>query len=148
MQNTPADNYYESVCKKFQEKTGIIVSDFQRSRCLGDSDSYKIGDYVIEGHGDTTITNTKTGVTLVGQNTPWEDTTNGNSIPSASGHVFLLSSYSDKDGNTVTFTQNTQADTLQPESAVVKTKDGESVIHYQLTKTIDPEIYNFCFDEQ
>ena len=137
---------YDDICKNINEKYGIPISDYEKGRGL--DGSYKIGDWEIRSSGGIisaprSITNKKTGQCILGQDTNWNKKTI-DTIPNTDGYLFMINTYSDKDGNTIEFNTQNEVDTIQPSGAAVYGPDGaKQNVKYDIEETIDPSIYGF-----
>ena len=129
---------YEGGCKAFTEMTGIEASNFDRLRCVGDGDSFNIGDWEYDkGH----MTNAKTGEVLELEQTDWINTTS-HTVPASDGSFAYIKSYDDGNGTKVQFKYGDD-ENIAPTSADVTINGENKTINYNSKLRIDPEIYNY-----
>ena len=132
------DNFYEDVCLDFEAETGIKVSNFDRCRCMGDGDTFIIGDWKYE---QGNITNTKTGEKIQVKRSAW-GITDETTVPAANGNFCRILEYNDGKGTTVKYNYN-DSENLAP-TGVNITSNGEfKTVNYERKETIDPNLYNF-----
>lgn len=137
---------YDAACALFTERTGISASNFDRLRCMGDGDSFTIGDWKYEGAATINkdsgrITNTKTGETVNIRYSLWRNSTN-HTVPASNGWVCMVNSYDDGKNTKIKFTYD-DGENIAPTSAKVTTDGTTKNINYNQKFKIDPEVYNY-----
>lgn len=131
-------DFYKDVCLDFEAETGIKVSNFERYRCFGDCDTFKIGDWKYE---QGAITNTKTGETVQVERSAWaisDETT----VPTANGNFCRVLEYNDGAGTTVKYNYD-DSENLAPTGVNVTSNGETKTVNYERKETIDPNLYNF-----
>ncbi len=129
---------YGSGCKMFTRMTGIPASDFSRLRCMGDGDSFTLGDWKYDrGH----MTNGKTGETLELDRVFWRNTTT-HTVPASDGYFTYIQSYDDGNGTKLQFKYGDD-ENIAPTSASVTVNNETKMINYNQKLRVDPDVYNF-----
>ena len=134
---------YEGGCKVFTEMTGIEVSNFERLRCIGDGDSFNLGDWKYDIGN---MTNAKTGEVLDLNQTGWRNTTT-HTVPASNGSLAYINSYDDGNGTKVQFKYG-DGENIAPTSANVTVNGDSKTINYNPKFRIDPEVYNFLENQR
>lgn len=129
---------YDESQKQFEELTGIKISDFQRLRCMGDGDSFILGDWKYN-RGE--ITNTVTGEKLEVLTSSWRDS-KPHTVPAAKGNICLIKSYQDGKGTTVKYNYD-DSENIAPTSADITINGEFKKVNYEKKFSVDPELYNF-----
>ena len=129
---------YDGGCRAFTEMTGIPAYDFRRLRCMGDGDSFTLGDWKYDrGH----MTNAKTGETLQLRRTSWRNTTT-HTIPASNGDLAYIQSYNDGNGTELQLEYGDD-ENIAPTSANVIVNGETRTINYNPKFRVDPEVYNY-----
>jgi len=131
-------DFYKDVAREFTEQTGIPVSDFKRFRCMGDGDSFTIGDWKYD-RGE--ITNETSGQSVKMERLNWRNSTD-HTIPAANGYIGLITEYNDGKGTAVTFDYGDN-ENIAPTGATVTSDGKTSTVSYNSKEAVDPDIYNF-----
>ena len=136
---------YKEGCKAFTEATGIPASNFSRLRCMGDGDSFVVGDWEYRGAAtlngkNSKITNVKTGEVVYVKTSSWRNTTN-HTIPATNGDVCMIQRYDD--GNTLVEFTYGDDENIAPTSSNVTINGETKNVHYNKKFRIDPELYNY-----
>ena len=131
-------NFYYDVTVDFEKETGIPVKDFGRLRCMGDGDSFTIGDWTYE---QGKLTNNKTGETVQMKRATWSNTAD-NTVPAADGYVGLIQEYSDGQGNVVKYNYE-DGENIAPTSANILVNGETKNVDYERKESIDQSLYNF-----
>ncbi len=131
-------NFYVDVARDFGEQTTIPVYDFSRLRCMGDGDSFVIGDWTYQ---QGKLTNNKTGESLQVSRSNWYNSAE-NTVPAADGSICIIREYNDGKGTVVKYNYD-DSENAAPTSANITVNGKEQVVNYERKTSIDPELYNF-----
>ena len=131
-------NFYVDVARDFGEQTTIPVYDFSRLRCMGDGDSFVIGDWTYQ---QGKLTNNKTGESLQVSRANWYNSAE-NTVPAADGSICIIQEYNDGKGTVVKYNYD-DSENAAPTSANITVNGKEQVVNYERKTSIDPELYNF-----
>ena len=131
-------NFYVDVARDFGEQTTIPVYDFSRLRCMGDGDSFVIGDWTYQ---QGKLTNNKTGESLQVSRANWYNSAE-NTVPAADGSICIIREYNDGKGTVVKYNYD-DSENAAPTSANITVNGKEQVVNYERKTSIDPELYNF-----
>lgn len=131
-------DFYNDVCVDFENETGIPVKNFDRLRCMGDGDSFVIGDWQYD-RGN--VTNTKTGEKVQLQRLNWYNTAE-NTVPAADGKICLIKEYNDGKGTIVQYNYD-DPENVAPTGSNITVDGKTSSVSYQRKDFVDPNLYNF-----
>ena len=126
----------DEIAGNIQKEYGIPINYTSSDK----NGPYTVGDWKIDKSG---ISNEKTGQRLTGKLARWESNT-FESIPNVNGYIFMIDTYSDKNGNVIKFKTQNEVDTIQPSGATVYGPNGAvQQIKYDIEETVDPSVYGF-----
>lgn len=145
LQKYVKDQGYDEGCKTFTEETGIPASNFSRLRCMGDGDSFIVGDWEYKGaetlnEKNSKITNIKTGEVVYVKSSSWRNATN-HTIPATDGYVCMVQGYNDAN-TSVEFTYGDD-ESIAPTSSNVTINGKTKSVQYNQKFRIDPDLYNY-----